>query len=66
MFGGFAILYGNSIFPYTYLHLSTLVLCDNQFALHMATNLMFHARTRHININMHCIHELVAHETIRL
>jgi hypothetical protein len=42
------------------LHTPPLIFCDNIFALNMASNPVFHARIRHIEIDYHFIRELVA------
>lgn len=34
--------------------------CDNISALHMIVNPMFHARTKHMELNYHFVHEKVA------
>ncbi|GJR65427.1 retrovirus-related pol polyprotein from transposon TNT 1-94 [Tanacetum coccineum] len=43
-----------------------VMFCDNQSAIHLAKNLMFHGRTKHIKIRYHYIRELVSKGTLSL
>ena len=45
---------------------STLVLCDNQLAIHLSTNPTFHKRSTHIEIDCYFVREKVNYGLIRL
>ncbi|GKA96485.1 retrovirus-related pol polyprotein from transposon TNT 1-94 [Tanacetum coccineum] len=43
-----------------------VLFCDNQSAIHLAKNLVFHGQTKHIKIRYHYIRELVSEGTLYL
>ncbi|GKA44372.1 retrotransposon protein, putative, ty1-copia subclass [Tanacetum coccineum] len=43
---------------------SVIVNCDNQSAIHLSRNAMFHERTKHINVRYHFIREIVESKEI--
>ncbi|GJU40764.1 retrovirus-related pol polyprotein from transposon TNT 1-94 [Tanacetum coccineum] len=45
---------------------SVVVNCDNQSAIHLSRNLMFHERTKHINVRYHFIREIVESKEIEV
>ncbi|KAJ4754257.1 polyprotein [Rhynchospora pubera] len=45
---------------------STTILCDNQSAIAMTKNPVFHGRTKHIDIRVHFIRELVSRQQVQL
>ena len=44
----------------------TYVHCDNQFAIYLAHNRMFHEYTKYIDIGCHLIHEKIQPDLIHL
>ncbi|GKE07739.1 retrotransposon protein, putative, ty1-copia subclass, partial [Tanacetum coccineum] len=45
---------------------SVVVNCDNQSAIHLSRNAMFHERTKHINVRYHFIREIVKSKEIEV
>nr|GEW68071.1 ribonuclease H-like domain-containing protein [Tanacetum cinerariifolium] len=51
---------------HTLLSSTTLVYCDNARAVYLSCNLVQHQRTKHIEIHIHFIHDLVAAGEVRV
>ncbi|GKD03351.1 hypothetical protein Tco_1178325 [Tanacetum coccineum] len=45
---------------------SVVVNCDNQSAIYLSRNAMFHERTKHINVRYHFIREIVKSKEIEV
>ncbi|GJR44195.1 hypothetical protein Tco_1312298 [Tanacetum coccineum] len=45
---------------------SVVVICDNQGAIHLSRNAMFHERTKHINMRYHFIRDIVESREIEV
>jgi hypothetical protein len=48
------------------LHMQTMLFCDNQVALKLATNDNYHAHTKHIDIRFHFIRQVIASGAIKM
>ena len=49
-----------------YLSLPPMLWCDNVSALALASNPIFHARTKHIEVNYHYINEKILHRELQI
>jgi hypothetical protein len=45
---------------------ATMILCDNQSCIKMTENLVFHDKSKHIEIGYHYIHDMVQRGAIKL
>ena len=45
---------------------TTVILCDNQSGIRLFENLMFHGRSKHIDIRYHFIQDMVQQGAVRL
>ena len=49
-----------------YLCVAPILWCDNVFALAIASNLVFHARTKHIEVDYHFVRERVLQHDLQV
>ena len=45
---------------------TTVILCDNQSGIHLSENLVFHVRSKHIDIKYHFIRDMVQRGIVRI
>ncbi|GKF32048.1 ribonuclease H-like domain-containing protein [Tanacetum coccineum] len=48
------------------LHSATLVYCDNVCAIYLTANSVQHQRTKHIEVDIHFVHDMVARGQVRV
>ena len=44
----------------------TMIHCDNQSCVKLSENLVFHDRSKHVEIQYHCIRDMVQRRTVQL
>lgn len=45
-------------------HKSATVLCHSQSAIHLSKNAMFHERTKHVDVRLHFVREIISRELV--
>ena len=42
------------------------VYCDSQSAIHLSKNTMFHERTKHIDVRLHFVRDIISQEIVKV